>query len=131
MSTAALPQAITLADLLEQLGDISPQRVRLRPPPGTATEADLLFRHGPQCRGYMAYRRSLDSSAVCFFARRARTTRRAIHPPATKASNHGAKNATATPIIRALHINAPAPCPIVRRNVAMIPVSAETRFPWL
>ncbi len=32
----------TLADLLERLGGISPQRVRLRPPPGTATEKDLI-----------------------------------------------------------------------------------------
>lgn len=32
----------TAADLLHQLGDISPKRVRMRPPPGTATEKDLL-----------------------------------------------------------------------------------------
>jgi hypothetical protein len=34
-STTAI---ITLADLLEQLGDIAPARVRFRPAPGTATE---------------------------------------------------------------------------------------------
>jgi len=32
----------TLADLLEQLGDIPPNRVRLRPAPGTATERDVI-----------------------------------------------------------------------------------------
>jgi Uma2 family endonuclease len=32
----------TLADLLEQLGGIAPARVRFRPPPGTATEKDVL-----------------------------------------------------------------------------------------
>jgi Uma2 family endonuclease len=32
----------TLADLLEQLGGIPPQRIRFRPPPGTATEEDVL-----------------------------------------------------------------------------------------
>ena len=31
---------------------------------------------------------------------------------------HGARNASATPIIRTLHINAPAPCSMVRRMVA-------------
>jgi Uma2 family endonuclease len=34
--------AETVADLLEQLGGIAPQRVRLKPLPGTATEADLI-----------------------------------------------------------------------------------------
>jgi len=32
----------TVADLLEQLGDIPPNRVRLRPAPGTATEKDVI-----------------------------------------------------------------------------------------
>jgi Uma2 family endonuclease len=32
----------TMADLLARLGDISPQRVRMRPAPGTATEADVV-----------------------------------------------------------------------------------------
>ncbi len=32
----------TLADLLDHLGDISPERIRLHPAPGTATEHDLL-----------------------------------------------------------------------------------------
>ena len=33
---------VTVADLIESLGDIPLSRVRLDPPPGTATEADLL-----------------------------------------------------------------------------------------
>ena len=32
----------TIADLLKRLGDIPPERVRLHPTPGTATEKDLL-----------------------------------------------------------------------------------------
>jgi Uma2 family endonuclease len=44
MATATLapPTYETVADLLEQLGDIPPQRIRLRPLPGTATEQDVL-----------------------------------------------------------------------------------------
>lgn len=34
--------AQTLADLLEQLGNVPPERVRIRPAPGTATEKDVL-----------------------------------------------------------------------------------------
>lgn len=33
----------TLADLLRELGDVPPDRVLMRPPPGTADEADLLL----------------------------------------------------------------------------------------
>jgi Uma2 family endonuclease len=36
------PSAETLGDLLQQLGDISPHRIRLHPPPGKATERDLI-----------------------------------------------------------------------------------------
>lgn len=32
----------TVGDLLDRLGDVSPRRIRLRPPVGTATEDDLL-----------------------------------------------------------------------------------------
>jgi Uma2 family endonuclease len=42
----------TVASLLERLGGISPDRVRLKPPPGTATEADLIavsLRDGSLC----------------------------------------------------------------------------------
>jgi hypothetical protein len=34
----------TLADLLDRLGDVPLGRIRLHPPPGTATEADVLAR---------------------------------------------------------------------------------------
>jgi Uma2 family endonuclease len=36
----------TLADLLQRLGSIPLERIRLHPPPGTATEADVLARPG-------------------------------------------------------------------------------------
>jgi Uma2 family endonuclease len=36
------PKDATLADILKQLGDISPHRVRMNPLPGTATERDVL-----------------------------------------------------------------------------------------
>jgi len=43
MATATLPTPMrTLADLLDHLGGIPPERVRLDPLPGTATEADVL-----------------------------------------------------------------------------------------
>src|SRR5215831_15402916 len=44
MSSALEPGAPPedVAELLERLGNIPPERVRLRPPPGTATEADVL-----------------------------------------------------------------------------------------
>lgn len=35
-------QVSTVGELLEQLGDVSPNRLLLKPAPGTATEADLL-----------------------------------------------------------------------------------------
>jgi Uma2 family endonuclease len=49
MATAAIPEPIsveerpeTLADLLRRLGNIPANRVRLHPPPGTATEEDVI-----------------------------------------------------------------------------------------
>jgi Uma2 family endonuclease len=48
-ATAAID---TLADLLEHLGGISPNRVRFRPAPGTATEKDVLAIHGREGRLY-------------------------------------------------------------------------------
>lgn len=36
------PDTETFADLLARLGDISPERVLVRPPPGTAKEADVI-----------------------------------------------------------------------------------------
>jgi Uma2 family endonuclease len=41
-ATAAPPTDRSLADLLADLGDIPPERVRLVPPPGTATERDVI-----------------------------------------------------------------------------------------
>jgi Uma2 family endonuclease len=40
-----MPTAVTVSDLLYQLGDIPASRVRLQPWPGTATEADVLAVH--------------------------------------------------------------------------------------
>ena len=48
-STTAI---ITLADLLEQLGNIAPARVRFRPVPGTATKKDVLAIHDREDRLY-------------------------------------------------------------------------------
>jgi Uma2 family endonuclease len=47
-TSAAAP--LTIADLLEQLGDVPPFRVRLRPPPGEATESDVLALHDHEDR---------------------------------------------------------------------------------
>ncbi len=41
-TSATLTPIDTLAQLLERLGSISPARVRFRPPPGTATQQDVL-----------------------------------------------------------------------------------------
>ena len=41
MSTAVV-QELTLADVLQQLGGISPRRIRFRPAPETATEDDVV-----------------------------------------------------------------------------------------
>jgi Uma2 family endonuclease len=41
--SAARPPIDNLAELVEQLGDIPLHRIRLRPPPGTATEKDVLL----------------------------------------------------------------------------------------
>jgi Uma2 family endonuclease len=41
MSTAVVGD-LTLADVLRQLGGISPRRIRFRPAPGTATEEDVI-----------------------------------------------------------------------------------------
>jgi Uma2 family endonuclease len=43
MATASLPtDPDNLADLIERLGGIPPERILLHPPPGTATEQDLI-----------------------------------------------------------------------------------------
>ncbi len=43
--TATSEALETLGDLLKQLGDIPPERVRLKPAPGTATERDVIDIH--------------------------------------------------------------------------------------
>jgi Uma2 family endonuclease len=49
--TAPVPKAETLADLVRRLGDIPLERIRLQPPPGTATEKDVIaIREGPERR---------------------------------------------------------------------------------
>jgi Uma2 family endonuclease len=49
MSTATVPD--NLAELLERLGHIPPERIRLQPPPGLATEDDVLAAlEGPRKR---------------------------------------------------------------------------------
>ena len=42
--------AVTVSDLLHQLGGIPPARVRLQPTPGTATEADVIAVHDREDR---------------------------------------------------------------------------------
>jgi Uma2 family endonuclease len=43
---------LTLADVLHDLGGVSPKRIRLRPPPGKATEADLIRIQAHEKRHY-------------------------------------------------------------------------------
>lgn len=38
----ALDRFVNLADVLERVGDVPPNRVRMQPPPGRATEADVV-----------------------------------------------------------------------------------------
>jgi Uma2 family endonuclease len=42
ITESAGPPPETLAELMERLGDVPLERIRLRPPPGTATEEDVL-----------------------------------------------------------------------------------------
>jgi Uma2 family endonuclease len=77
----AAPAALrTVADLLHDLGDIPPERVLMHPPPGTATEADVLaleWREDRLCelvdgvlveKG-MGYRESVLAAALAGFLR--------------------------------------------------------------
>ena len=48
-ATESPPRFRTVAELLHQLGDVPPERVRLRPTPGEATERDLLGADGRLC----------------------------------------------------------------------------------
>jgi len=50
LATLAPPAFETVADLLESLGDIPPERVRMHPWPGTATEEDVLAIHATEKR---------------------------------------------------------------------------------
>ncbi|PYL03171.1 MAG: hypothetical protein DME32_04665 [Verrucomicrobia bacterium] len=61
----------------------------------------------------------------------ARETRGAIQTTQAIAMTQGARNATATPIMRKLHMIAPALCASVRRKVANKPLCCETMLPWL
>lgn len=75
MSTASL---VTIGDLLEELGDIPPGRVRLRPAPGTATERDVIAVEASENRlcelvdgvlveKVMAYYESRVAVVICTF----------------------------------------------------------------
>ncbi len=50
LATLAPPTVETVADLLESLGDVPPERIRMRPPPGTATQDDVLAVHASEKR---------------------------------------------------------------------------------
>jgi Uma2 family endonuclease len=50
-TSAAVPFE-TMAELLERIGDVAPHRIRLRPPPGMATERDLIRIHNRTDRLY-------------------------------------------------------------------------------
>jgi Uma2 family endonuclease len=67
MATATTPARIeTIAELLQQLGGISPRRVRLRPWPGTATEKDLIRLNDRSGRLYELVEGVLVEKAVGF-----------------------------------------------------------------
>jgi Uma2 family endonuclease len=81
MTTVETPRPIdTLADLLERLGGIAPDRVRFHPPPGTATEQDVIdierrenrlceLVDGVLVEKAMGYRESLLAGALLAFLR--------------------------------------------------------------
>jgi Uma2 family endonuclease len=50
VATLAPPSIVTMADLLDSLGNIPPERVRMQPPAGTATEDDVLAIHAREKR---------------------------------------------------------------------------------
>lgn len=51
-TTSSLPREASLADVLKRLGGISPRRIRLNPPPGKATERDVVRIHDRENRLY-------------------------------------------------------------------------------
>ncbi len=81
MATVETEQPIdSLADLLDRLGCIGAERVRFRPPPGTATEQDIVDIEGRENRlcelvdgtlveKVMGYRESLLAGAILVFLR--------------------------------------------------------------
>lgn len=66
MTSVSTPTAAieTLADMLEQLGGIAPDRVRFHPAPGTATEKDVLAIHDHEGRLYELVHGVLVEKAV-------------------------------------------------------------------
>ena len=50
LATLAPPAILTVADLLEGAGDIPLDRIRMQPPPGTATEEDVIAIHSREKR---------------------------------------------------------------------------------
>lgn len=81
MATVETEQPIdSLADLLDRLGRIGAERVRFRPPPGTATEQDIVDIEGRENRlcelvdgtlveKVMGYRESLLAGGILVFLR--------------------------------------------------------------
>jgi Uma2 family endonuclease len=81
MATVETEQPIdSLADLLDRLGNISAERIRFRPPPGTATEQDIVeiedrenrlceLVDGALVEKVMGYRESLLAGAILMFLR--------------------------------------------------------------
>src|SRR6266849_6986317 len=80
MAAASTPAYQNFADVLARLGDIPPERIRLRPPPGTATEEDAIHskaRSGCLCElidgtlvaNPMGYFESLGAIEVAYFLR--------------------------------------------------------------
>jgi Uma2 family endonuclease len=74
------PSIYTLADLLERLGGIPPERVQFQPSPGTATEQDVIeierrenwlceLVDGVLVEKAVGFRESLLSAALCVFLR--------------------------------------------------------------
>ncbi len=57
----------TVADLLEQLGDIPPYRIRMHPMPGTATEQDVLDLHNRTGRLYELVDGVLVEKVMAFY----------------------------------------------------------------
>ncbi len=57
----------TVADLLEQLGDIPPYRIRMHPMPGTATEQDVIHVHDRTGRLYELIDGILVEKTMAFY----------------------------------------------------------------